>query len=53
MWWPMFFNNFLGEKRVTGSLGKRVDHHHGGGGRLVEEVQRLEEEGDQVLLRGG
>ena len=49
----MFFNNFLGEKRVTGSLGKRVDHHHGGGGRLVEEVQRLEEEGDQVLLRGG
>ena len=53
VWWPMFFNNFLGEKRVTGSLGKRVDHHHGGGGRLVEEVQRLEEEGDQVLLRGG
>ena len=36
----------------TGRLGKRVQHHRRGG-RLVEEVQRLEEDGYQVLLRGG
>ena len=36
----------------TGCLGERVQHHHGRG-RLVEEVQRLEEDGYQVLLRGG
>ena len=47
---PMLFTGFL-DKMVIGSLGKGVNQHHGGGGRLVDEVQRLEEEGDQVLLR--
>ena len=53
---------------ISGCIGMRVNHYRiqgcllgclskgrnrAGGGRLVEEVQRLEEDGYQVLLGGG